>query len=192
MNRLAAMHDCPLLIVRAFTAVFTAASRSALGMTMNGSLPPSSSTVFLMCLPAIDATLLPAPSLPVSVAAATRSSASSSATASDADEQSLKHAARRAGVDEQLLERERALRHVRRMLEQPDVARHERRRGEADHLPERKIPRHHREHDAERLEGDVAALAFDVDRLVGEKALGRGRRSSGTPSRTSPLLRSRP
>ena len=52
MKRLAAMQDWPLLIVRALTAVRTAASRSALGITMNGSLPPSSSTVFLITLPA--------------------------------------------------------------------------------------------------------------------------------------------
>ena len=51
MKRLAAMQDWPLLIVRALTAVATAASRSALGMTMNGSLPPSSSTVFLIWAP---------------------------------------------------------------------------------------------------------------------------------------------
>ena len=79
------------------TAVFTAASRSALGMTMNGSLPPSSSTVFLIARPAAAATLLPAPSLPVSVAAATRSSAMMLVDGVGADEQSLKHTVRRAG-----------------------------------------------------------------------------------------------
>ena len=52
MNRLAAMQDWPLLIVRALTAVAAAASRSALGMTMNGSLPPSSRTIFLISAPA--------------------------------------------------------------------------------------------------------------------------------------------
>ena len=46
MKRLPAMHDCPLFWVRAVTAVATAVSRSALGMTMNGSEPPSSSTDF--------------------------------------------------------------------------------------------------------------------------------------------------
>ena len=35
-------------IVRALTAVVVASSKSALGMTMNGSLPPSSKTVFLI------------------------------------------------------------------------------------------------------------------------------------------------
>ena len=69
MKRLAAMHDWPLLTTRAFTAVSIAAARSALGITMNGSLPPSSSTVFLICRPAAAATLRPACSLPVSVTA---------------------------------------------------------------------------------------------------------------------------
>ena len=69
MKRLAAMQDWPLLMVRAFTAVLTASSRSALGITMNGSLPPSSSTVFLICRPAALATWRPAGSLPVRVAA---------------------------------------------------------------------------------------------------------------------------
>src|ERR1043166_2976356 len=57
MKRFAAMHDWPLLIVRALTAVVIASSRLAEGITMNGSLPPSSSTVFLICLPAMLATL---------------------------------------------------------------------------------------------------------------------------------------
>ena len=74
MNRLAAMQDCPLLMTRALTAVFTATSRSALGSTMKGSLPPSSSTVFLIAFPAALATCPPAAVLPVSVTAATRGS----------------------------------------------------------------------------------------------------------------------
>ena len=45
-------------------------------MTMNGSLPPSSSTVCFSASPAIAATDWPAGALPVSVAAATRSSRS--------------------------------------------------------------------------------------------------------------------
>ena len=83
MKRLAAMHDCPEFTTRAFTAVLTAATRSALGITMNGSLPPSSSTLFLITFPAADATSLPACSLPVTVTAATRLSATTSATRDD-------------------------------------------------------------------------------------------------------------
>ena len=83
MNRFAAMHDWPLLIVRAFTAVLMASSRSAEGITMNGSLPPSSSTVRLISFPAMPPTLRPAGSLPVNVAAATRESCRMRSTASD-------------------------------------------------------------------------------------------------------------
>ena len=74
MKRLAAMHDCPLLTTRALTAVSIAADMSALGITMNGSLPPSSRTVFLICRPAAAAMWRPACSLPVSDTAATRGS----------------------------------------------------------------------------------------------------------------------
>ena len=41
------------------------------------------------------------------------------------------------------------------MLEQPDVAGHQRRRGEAHRLPEREVPRHDGEHRAERLVAGV-------------------------------------
>ena len=61
--------------LRAVMAVLIAAPISALGSTMKGSEPPSSMTLFLMCLPACSATLEPAPSDPVSVTALTRSSA---------------------------------------------------------------------------------------------------------------------
>ncbi|MGX1254373.1 hypothetical protein RKD48_006884 [Streptomyces ambofaciens] len=52
-------------------------------MTTNGSLPPSSSTVFLIISPAVEATARPAGSLPVRVAARTRSSRRMSSTAAD-------------------------------------------------------------------------------------------------------------
>ena len=83
MKRLAEMQDCPLLKTRAFTAVATAASRLALGITMNGSLPPNSSTTFLILFAAPIPTSTPAPSLPVSVAAATRGSPKTRSTFCD-------------------------------------------------------------------------------------------------------------
>ena len=55
-NRLAAMQLCPLFWQRAVTATSAAVSRWADGMTMKGSLPPSSSTVFFSASPAIAAT----------------------------------------------------------------------------------------------------------------------------------------
>ncbi len=74
MNRLAAMHDWPLFWQRAVTATSAARSMSAEGITMNGSEPPSSSTVFLISSPQIAPTDWPAGSEPVSVAARTRGS----------------------------------------------------------------------------------------------------------------------
>jgi hypothetical protein len=59
------------------------------------------------------------------------------------------------------------------MLEHAAVARHQARRGEAEHLPEREVPRHHREHDAERIEVDEGLLrALDRHRLAREVARG--------------------
>jgi len=74
MNRLAAMHDCPLLRIRAVVATSAARCRSAEGRTRKGSLPPSSSTDFLTTSPATAATAEPAGPEPVRVTATTRSS----------------------------------------------------------------------------------------------------------------------
>ncbi len=83
MNRFAEMHDWPLFRQREVAATCAAFAMSADGMTTNGSLPPSSSTVFFSSRPAIAAIERPAPSLPVSVAARTRGSLSTDSTASD-------------------------------------------------------------------------------------------------------------
>src|SRR5439155_849158 len=77
MKRLAAMQLWPAFWTRAATATWTALSRSALGSTTKGSLPPSSRTVFFSCAPAVVARLRPAPSLPVRVAATIRGSSTS-------------------------------------------------------------------------------------------------------------------
>ena len=83
MKRLAAMHDCPLFCTRAVTAVRTVDSMSADGRTMNGSEPPSSSTLFFSAPPAAEPTEMPARSLPVRVTAAIRGSSISAATSLD-------------------------------------------------------------------------------------------------------------
>ena len=83
MNRLAAMQDWPLFCTRPVTAVLTASSRSTDGITMNGSLPPSSITVGLISSPQMAATDWPAGSLPVRVAASTRGSRRMRSTALD-------------------------------------------------------------------------------------------------------------
>jgi hypothetical protein len=71
---LAAIHDWPVFWNMLRVAHAAAASRSASASTTNGSLPPSSSTVFFTARPAIAATARPAPVEPVNVTAATRSS----------------------------------------------------------------------------------------------------------------------
>ena len=69
--------------MRANAATRAAAPRSADGITMNGSLPPSSSTTFLTSLPAMAATDCPAGPDPVRVAATTRSSRRMPSTRAD-------------------------------------------------------------------------------------------------------------
>ena len=108
MNRLAAMQDWPLFWQRAVTATSAARSTSADGITMNGSQPPSSSTVFLISSPPIAATDCPAGSVPVRVAARTRGSRSTALDRARADQQGLEAALGEAGPAEQVLQVERA------------------------------------------------------------------------------------
>ena len=162
MKRFAAMHDCPVLIVRAFTPISAAISKSALGMTMNGSLPPSSRTLFLICRAAALATSLPARSLPVSVTAFTRGSSMTRAHLLGFDQQGLKHAFRETGAAKNIFNRERALRNVGGVFEQNDIARHQSGRGETEHLPERKIPRHDGENRPHRLVANKVAGGFGL------------------------------
>ncbi len=138
---------------------------------MNGSLPPSSSTLFLSARPARLATSRPARSLPVRVTALTRSSARIGGHLIDLDQERLEHAVGAAGVLEHRLDRQTALRHVRRVFEEHHVSRQQRRRCEPEHLPERKVPGHDGEHGAERLVADVAArgIGRDVDHFVGQE-----------------------
>ncbi len=82
MNRLAALHACPVFSNRPSIAAPTVVSRSSELSTMNGSDPPSSSTTFFRLRPAISATAAPARSEPVSETPCSRGSAMMSATCS--------------------------------------------------------------------------------------------------------------
>src|SRR5207245_2851792 len=73
---------------------------------------------------------------------------------------------------EDLLDRKRTPRHVRGMLEHRGVTHHEARRRESEDLPEWEVPRHYRQHDAERVERDKALVGFSPDRLGCQKSLG--------------------
>ena len=56
------------------------------------------------------------------------------------------------------------------MLEQGDVAGHERGRDKAEDLPEWEVPGHNGQDDAERVPADVAVLVFCRDGLFGQDA----------------------
>ncbi len=173
MNRLAEIQDWPLFWQREVVATFAALARSADGITTNGSEPPSSSTAFLSTSPAIRATATPA-----ALAAGERRGghpvvAQHRVDAPAADQQGLEGAVGEACLVEQLLEEERGLRHVRGVLEQADVAGHQRRSGEPHGLPEREVPRHDRQHRRRSAgTGRRPRLAFTdagVHRLVGQE-----------------------
>ena len=175
MKRLAAMQDWPLFSRRANAATSAARGRSADGMTTNGSLPPSSSTTFLISLPAMAATDDPAGPGPGQRRGHHPAVAQDRLDPGGADEQGLEGSRGEPGPGEQVLHEQRRLRHVRGVLEQAHVARHQRGGGEPHRLPEREVPRHDGQDRAERLIADVGALRADgagVGGLVGQEPFG--------------------
>ena len=74
----------------------------------------------------------------------------------------------KAGLLEDGLDGGRAARHITRVLEYAAVTSYQGRRGEAEHLPERKVPRHDGEHDAERIEV-TKALAPSISAVWGAR-----------------------
>ena len=57
------------------------------------------------------------------------------------------------------------------MLQESDITRHQRGGGEAEHLPERKVPRHHRQDGADGQIADETFLRAGVDDFVGQEFL---------------------
>src|ERR1041385_3457765 len=88
------------------------------------------------------------------------------------DEQCLKSFFRETGATENVFNGNGALWHVGSMLEQANVASHERRRCKAKHLPEWEIPRHYGQHRAERLVTHEAACGICLSVFVSQKSLG--------------------
>jgi hypothetical protein len=91
------------------------------------------------------------------------------------NEQRLKATLREAAARDDVGEIQRRLRHIRRVLEDADVARHQRRRGEPHGLPQRKVPRHDGQHHPKGLIPDICLGCADrwrVGGLVGEQLLG--------------------
>src|SRR5205085_4815257 len=91
-------------------------------------------------------------------------------------EDGAKKALWESGVADDLFDRQRALWNVRRVLEETRVTRHECRRREPNDLPERKVPGHDRENDAQGLKGDETPSCIRADLLVGEIARRRVRK----------------
>ena len=174
MKRLAAMQLCPLFCTRAVTAVCAAFSRSADGMTTNGIAAAELEHDRLELLPRDPSDRTAGGRAPGERRGAHARIAQDALDRRRADQQRLERAVGESGPPERVLDEQRGLRDVRRVLQQPDVARHQRGRREPDHLPQREVPRHHREHRTERLVAHVRARRADrgrVGRLVGEHRL---------------------
>ena len=88
------------------------------------------------------------------------------------DEEIGERPRRQAGPAEDVLQEERRLGDVGRVLEQADVAHHERGRGKAHHLPEREVPRHDGQDRADGLVVHVRARGTGGDRFVGQQGFG--------------------
>ena len=132
--------------------------------------------------PARAATLAAGGSLPVSVTAATRGSSMTRATRSTSMSRRLKRALGKAGAPEDVLDRQRALRHVRGVLEQrrrcPPSAPARRSGRPARTESSTASPRARRRAAGS---GRSSRAALGGDRLVGEQALARARRSKRQP-----------
>ena len=74
-----------------------------------------------------------------------------------------------------------AARDVGGVLQEADVARHERRSREAEHLPEGEVPRHHGQYHAEGLEGHVGRASISGDGPRGQHAFGALRGEVAVP-----------
>ena len=87
-----------------------------------------------------------------------------------ANQERAKEIFRKSRVAEDFLDFERAARHVGSMFQDSRVPRHQRRGGEAEDLPKRKVPRHDGQYGTYRIESHVAARRFGLARLVGQES----------------------
>src|SRR5207247_9001965 len=86
------------------------------------------------------------------------------------DQQCLENALLESGAAKDLFNCKRALRHIRCVLKQADVAGNQSRCSKSKHLPERKIPWHHREHRSDRLILDVTFSRIGMQRFLLEES----------------------
>ncbi len=139
---------------------------------MKGSDPPSSSTLFFSAWPAVGGDRHAGPLAPGQRDGGDARVLDDLGDVLGLDEQVGEDALGQPGPPEQVLDGKGGLRHVRGVLEQADVADHERRRGEADDLPHGEVPGHDRP--APRRSAGSARTDFERrggDRLVGQQRL---------------------
>src|SRR5215211_5808432 len=86
-----------------------------------------------------------------------------------ADQERLEGALREPGAVDDVLYGQGALRHVGGVLQEDDVAGHERRGGVPEDLPEREVPRHDGEYGTQRLVADEGPGALELRRLGGSR-----------------------
>ena len=158
------------------------------GRTMNGSLPPSSRTDFFTSSPAMEATDEPAGPEPVRVTATTRSSRMTASTFFEPMSRVWKAPSGKPARRNSSWKYDRGLGDVGGVLEQPDVAGHQGRRGEAHDLPQREVPGHDGQDRPERLVAGVRRRWLRRRRhrpARRPETPRRGRRSSDMPGRIS-------
>src|SRR5207247_6809128 len=86
------------------------------------------------------------------------------------DQKGLKDAFFKSGATKNVLNCERALRHVGCMFEQPDISSHQGRRGKPKYLPEREIPWHNRNNGYKQLKAQLTKAVTSPPRLVIQEA----------------------
>ena len=89
-----------------------------------------------------------------------------------ANEKSLEHASRETGAEEDVFDFQSALRDIGGVFQQADVAGHQAGSDETEDLPEREVPGHDGENDAERLVTDEALGSGGRNDFVGDKFCG--------------------
>ena len=89
-----------------------------------------------------------------------------------ADQQGAEGVFGKTGLLEDIVNGQCRARHIGRMFEQPGIARHQGWRCESENLPEGEVPRHHGQHRAEWQVAHKALARFGLDGSVGKIPLG--------------------
>ena len=167
--------------ILALNAASTARSRSASSSTRNGALPPSSIDVRRTPRAACASRSLPTSVDPVndSLRMTPLSSISGTTSAARLVVHDAQHTLREAGLGQDLRERQRAERGLRRRLQDADAPGRDRRTQLAGAHGQREVPRDDQQRRADRLldlqvaggpVGPVGVPAVDADGLLGEPA----------------------